>query len=183
MCLVLALVWLVQFWRASDAPSPAQPLAEGNYQLRRVVDGDTILIVPHAVIRLIGVNAPETVKPEHPIEPWGPEASAFTKHFVSGGEVRLTFDRERVDRFGRFLAYVWVGDTMLNEELLRQGLARYEPQYHYSEAMKRRFRAAQQEAQRAHRGIWDTSDHDRDGAAEQPDPRRRRFEPRSGAIE
>jgi micrococcal nuclease len=154
--LVLALLSLVQWWRGSGPPepSPSAPLAEGMHQVKRVVDGDTLLLTPHAVVRLVGVNAPESVKPDWPVEPWGPEASAFTKHFVSGGEVRLTFDRERVDRFGRFLAYVWVGDKMLNEELVREGLARWEPHFHYSEAMKRRFRAAQQQAQRAHRGVW-----------------------------
>jgi micrococcal nuclease len=106
------------------------------------------------VIRLIGVNTPETVKPEHPVEPWGPEATAFTRHFLAGGVVRLSFDRERVDRFGRFLAYVWVGDEMLNEALLRAGLARYEPQFRYSESIKRRFRQAEQAAKRESVGIW-----------------------------
>jgi micrococcal nuclease len=124
------------------------------HRLRRVIDGDTIIVAPDATIRLIGVNTPETVKPMHPVEPWGPEASAFTREFLADGEVRLTFDRERVDRFGRFLAYVWVDDRLLNEALLRSGLGRYEPQFHYSPTMKRRFRQAQQEAQQARRGIW-----------------------------
>ncbi len=135
-------------------PPPTQPLAEGVCRVERVVDGDTIHVAPHTIIRLIGVDTPETVKPEHPIEPWGPEASAFTRHFLSGGEARLTFDRERVDRFGRHLAYVWVGDAMLNEELLRQGLARFEPHFRYAQPVKDRFRQAQREAQQAHRGIW-----------------------------
>ena len=73
----------------------------------RVVDGDTIVIAPDRVVRLIGVDTPETVKPEHPVEPFGPEAAAFTRQFLAGGTARLSFDRERVDRFGRFLAYVW----------------------------------------------------------------------------
>ena len=119
-----------------------------------MVDGDTIIVFPEAVIRLIGVNTPETVRPEHPVEPWGPEATAFTKHFLCAGTVRLSFDRERVDRYGRFLAYVWVGDEMLNEALLRAGLARYEPQFRYSESVKRRFRQAEQVAKREGLGIW-----------------------------
>jgi micrococcal nuclease len=145
---------VAQYWRTPAPPSPSQPLAEGSYRLKRVVDGDTIIVVPEAVIRLIGVNTPETVKPEHPVELWGPEATAFTKHFLAGGTVRLSFDRERVDHYGRFLAYVWVGDEMLNEALLRAGLARYEPQFRYSESVKRRFRQAEQEAKRARVGIW-----------------------------
>ena len=68
--------------------------------------------------------------------------------------MRLSFDRERVDHYGRFLAYVWVGDEMLNEALLRAGLARYEPQFRYSESIKRRFRQAEQDAKREGLGIW-----------------------------
>jgi len=119
----------------------------------RVVDGDTIVVDDHTVVRLIGVDTPET-QPEEQAERLGPEATAFTKRFVSAGTVRLTFDRERVDPYGRFLAYVWVGNRLLNEELLRAGLARFEPQFHYSDEMKQRFRKAQEEAEGAEIGIW-----------------------------
>jgi len=139
----------------TQAPFDAtQPLAEQSYRVVRVIDGDTIMVAPRTRIRLIGVDTPETVKPDHPIEPFGPEATEFTKAFLAGGTARLSFDRERLDRYGRHLAYVWVDDRMLNEELLRAGLARFEPQFHYSEPVKRRFRQAQQEAKQARRGIW-----------------------------
>ena len=88
------------------------------------------------------------------MEPWGPEAAEFTRKFLASGPVRLAFDRERVDQYGRQLAYVWVGERLLNEELLRAGLARWEPNYHYQEPMKQRFRKAQKEAQAAERSIW-----------------------------
>ena len=68
--------------------------------------------------------------------------------------MRLTFSSERKDRYDRFLAFVWNGDAMLNEELVRAGLAYARRDYHYSSAMKRRFSQAQTEAQRAGRGIW-----------------------------
>ena len=130
------------------------PLAAGEYQVEYVYDGDTLLLTTGQRVRLIGVDTPETVKRDHPVEPFGPEATAFTRAFVAGGQVRLEFDRERFDRYGRMLAYVWVGPRMLNEELVRAGLARFEPQYHYSEAIKRRYSLAQEEAQRAKRGLW-----------------------------
>ncbi len=130
------------------------PLEPGQHHVERVVDGDTILVDPHSRVRLIGVNAPETVKPDWPVEPWGPEASAFTKHFLAGGEVRLEFDDEPVDEYGRYLAYVWVDDKMLNEELVRAGLAHFERGFHYSAAMKRRFGHAEADAKRKHLGIW-----------------------------
>jgi len=155
LLLVVLLAWaafrLWQIWPAAAGPDA---LSEGLYEVARVVDGDTLLLTNHARVRLIGVDTPETVKPDAPVEPWGPEATAFTRAMVASREVRLQFDRERIDRFGRFLAYVWVEDQFLNEELLRAGLARWEPQYHYSQSMKTRFRKAQQEAQRAQRGIW-----------------------------
>jgi len=134
--------------------SPSRQPAAGLHRLVRVVDGDTIIVEPDYVVRLIGVDTPETVKPNHPVERFGPEATQFTKRFLSAGTLRLTFDGQRVDRFGRFLAYVWVGRQLLNEELLRAGLARFEPQFSYSETMKRRFRQAEDEARRSRIGIW-----------------------------
>lgn len=137
-------------------PSSASPesLAEGSYRVARVVDGDTLLLANGARVRLIGADTPETVKPGEPVQPWGPEATKFTKEFVAAGTVRLQLDRERIDRFGRFLAYVWVDDRMLNEELIRAGLARARLEFRYSSVMKTRFRRAQQEAKAAGRGIW-----------------------------
>ena len=50
--------------------------------MQRVVDGDTLLMVGGARVRLEGIDTPETVREDYPVEPWGPEASAFTKEFV-----------------------------------------------------------------------------------------------------
>jgi len=152
--ILILLALIVRAWHASRAPRPPSDLAEGTYQVGRVVDGDTLKLANGAVIRLMGVDTPETVKPDHAIEPWGPKASQFTKQFIGRAEVRLQFDRERLDQHGRFLAYAWVEDRMLNEELVRAGLARFQPQYRYAEAMKRRFRRAEQEARSAGRGLW-----------------------------
>jgi endonuclease YncB( thermonuclease family) len=133
-----------------------ESLAEGVYRVRRVVDGDTLLLANGARVRLVGADAPETVKPDHPVEPFGRDAASFTRQMVSegGGAVRLQFDRERVDRYDRFLAYVWVGERMLNEELIFAGLATAETGFRYSAAMKTRFRRAETEARAAGRGIW-----------------------------
>jgi len=145
-----------QFWDEPTGSAPSQPPAAGSQDVLRIIDGDTILFAPDMRVRLIGVNAPESVKPDSPVEPWGPEASEFTHKFLAGGTAQLEFDRERYDQYGRFLGYVWVGDRMLNEELLRAGLARWERNYNYSAEKKTRFRAAQEEARRAEVGIWST---------------------------
>ena len=155
--LLLALAAIVAFryfLGAPPPPTPADPLDEGTYTVQRVVDGDTVIIAPDVRVRLIGVDTPETVRPDHPVEPYGPEASTFTRSFLRGGTVRLTFDRERFDRYGRHLAYVWVGQRMLNEELLRAGLGRWSSTFHYSVPMKNRFEAAEQHAREAGVGIW-----------------------------
>jgi len=154
------LVLLVRYWMAGsplESPAPTSTEASGTgetCEVVRVVDGDTIIIAPDQRVRLIGVNAPESVKPDHPVEPFGPEASAFTKEFLAQGTCRLTSDREKYDQYHRRLAYVWIGNRLLNEELIREGLAHYERHFEYSSEMKGRFRAAQDEARKARRGIW-----------------------------
>ena len=122
--------------------------------MKRVVDGDTLLLANGARVRLIGADTPETVKPNHPIEFCGPEATDFTERFVAGGEVRLEFDGPRQDKYRRFLAHVWVGEKMLGEELVRAGLARAKTHYRYSEEAKARLRNAEAAARAADRGIW-----------------------------
>jgi len=157
--LVVVLLAALAAWQQrhpeSFRPASHDALEPGTYRVARVVDGATFVLVEGKQrVRLIGADAPETVKPDWPVEPWGPEASQFTKEFLAGGEVRLEYDGQRRDKYDRILAYVWVGDRMLNEELIRAGLARAELQYHYSQAMKSRFRRAEAEARAAHRGIW-----------------------------
>ena len=150
---VIVLLIFYRLWGSNDSRLP-ETLGEGNYRVERVVDGDTLLLENRIRVRLIGVDTPESVRPDHPVEPWGLEAAEFTRQFVAGGKVHLRFDRERVDQYGRHLAYVSVGDRMLNEELLRAGLARALLQYNYSASMKTRFRQAEAEARTAQRGIW-----------------------------
>ncbi|MEN6406773.1 MAG: thermonuclease family protein [Thermoguttaceae bacterium] len=159
--LVVLLVSTLSVWKAwgpetSSDHSP-QPADGQQHRVARVVDGDTLVLADGKQrVRLIGADTPETVKRDWPVEPWGPEATAFTQKFLADGDnrVRLEFDAERHDKYGRLLAYVWRGDQMLNEELIRAGLARAELWYHYSEAKKDRFRRAELDAKAARRGIW-----------------------------
>jgi micrococcal nuclease len=108
----------------------------------RVIDGDTIVVSINGTketVRLIGVDTPETVDPRSPVEPGGPEASAFTKKMVEGQMVRLEYDKQRRGKYGRLLAYVYLQDgTMLNTEIIRQGYGRAYLKYPFS--MKETFR-------------------------------------------
>jgi micrococcal nuclease len=152
--LVLIVLLVRAAWQARQTP-PELPPAEGVYEVRHVIDGDT-LQAGDLRVRLIGIDSPERRRPDHPGEPWAEEATDFVKDQIerANDRVRLQFDREPLDQYKRHLAYVYVGDHMLNEELLRNGLARFRGEFRYSETMKRRFRKAQQEAQQNLRGIW-----------------------------
>ena len=96
------------------------------YPVLKVVDGDTIKIEyggKSETVRLIGVDTPETVHPNKPVEPFGPEASAFTKNLLIGESVYLRFDNEERDKYNRLLAYVYRAPDGLfvNLEIVRQG--------------------------------------------------------------
>lgn len=154
---LVLLIAALRLLTVDVAESPqSDTLPEGSYRVERVVDGDTLIVEGGAPVRLIGADTPETVQPDHPVEPFGREATHYTQQFIADaqGQVRLQMDRERKDRFDRFLAYVFVGDRMLNEELIREGLASARTGFNYSESMKRRFRRAEDEARSARRGIW-----------------------------
>jgi len=140
---------------SSDMKNEVIP--EGEYTVERCVDGDTLLLTNRVRIRLIGANTPETVKLNAPVEPFGPEASQLTKKMVAdhNNKVRITYDGDQIDKWGRTLAMVWFDDgTLLNEILIEKGLARAEPQYRYSREMKDRFLRAEEKAKKAKRGIW-----------------------------
>src|SRR5262245_5860357 len=152
------LVFLQWMMLPAPAPPPSGPsvLSEGTHQVRRAVDGDTILLESGARVRLEGVDTPETVRENYPVEPWGPEASDYTNQFLRDAnyKVRLTFGNERVDDYGRYLAFVWNGDRLLNDELVRKGLGEARLRWNYSNSLKRRLREAQDEARSKKRGIW-----------------------------
>jgi micrococcal nuclease len=152
----------VRVWQTTREPSVNGQLAEGRYDVQNVIDGDTLVLTGGARIRLIGVDTPETRYSKRSggeDEPFAVQARKFTDRAVEHGQVRLGFDKERIDQHGRYLAYVWYADPggkerLLNEELIRAGLTPAKLQYFYSDLMKRRFRAAEREARDARRGIW-----------------------------
>lgn len=162
----VVIIVLLIFYRGilQRSPSPHlgedATLSEGIYRVERVVDGDTLKLTNGETVRLIGIDTPETVKPGTAVERFGREATAFTTTFLENHsfQVRLSFDSDRRDKYGRLLAYVWAGDRLLNEELVRAGLARVETQYSYSRAMKDRLLIAESEARKDRRGIWSLPD-------------------------
>ncbi len=161
LVIIACRIWSEQ-QQATEFPRPGPRVAQGGlaageYEVLRVVDGDTLLLKENRTrVRLQGIDTPETVKEGTAVQQWGPEASAYTKKFVreSGSRVRLQFDGESIDQYGRSLAFVWRDGRLLNEELVRKGLAKAKLGYDYSSGMKRRLRRAQEDAKAARRGIW-----------------------------
>jgi micrococcal nuclease len=92
-----------------------------------VRDGDTIEVLlgdREEAVRYIGVDTPESVKPHSPVECFGEQASEFNRRLVEGEQVRLVLGAERRDRYGRLLAYVYLGTRFVNAALVRRGYAR-----------------------------------------------------------
>jgi len=126
---------------------------EGTYGVLRVVDGDTLLLQNRARVRLLGIDTPEVAHEGRPGEPLGAEAAEFTRQFIGGRPVQLRLDHERLDPYGRWLAYVYVDGQMLNEALLHAGLAEVFRKARCSDSTKKRFLAAEAEARRKRRGL------------------------------
>lgn len=124
-----------------------------SVKVTRVIDGDTIEIEGGERVRYIGIDTPETVDPRKPVQCFGVEASKKNKEMVEGKMVRLGKDITDRDKYNRLLRYVWVDDTFINLELVKQGFAysySYPPDIKYQD----QFLKAQQEAREARRGLW-----------------------------
>jgi micrococcal nuclease len=148
----LILIALVLAGCAASADTPAPAAGRERATVTHISDGDTITLSGLGKTRLIGVDTPEVYG--H-VDCYGPQASAFTKRVLKPG-TRVTYEigTEPHDRYGRSLAYVWLPDgRMFNELLAKDGYAteltippnvEYEP----------RFRAAVRYAREHERGLW-----------------------------
>jgi micrococcal nuclease len=126
----------------------------------KVVDGDTIDVRYDGElhrVRLLNVNTPESVDPDKPVECLGPEASTYlATQLPLGTSVRLRHDHERLDGYGRELAAVYVGDTLINAEIARAGFGvamSIGPNTSFLAPVQ----LAQAEARTAARGLYSTS--------------------------
>lgn len=171
--LIVAITLASNLFRsADDEPQPRPPIASeaASDQARtsesqvsgtdadtvlvtRVIDGDTIELETGQTLRYIGINTPETKHPRKPVEYMGQEAAARNKELVEDKRVRLEKDVSETDRYGRLLRYVYVGDTMINEQLVLEGYAQaatFPPDVKYQE----RFREAERQARENKVGLW-----------------------------
>ena len=122
-------------------------------RVKRVVDGDTLLLTNGERVRLIGVDTPETKHPQKPVQYFGKEAYLFTKRMVEGKEVRLEYDWQKRDKYGRLLAYVYLLDgTFLNAEIIKQGFGFAYTRFPFK--FLEEFRRYEREARENRRGLW-----------------------------
>jgi len=136
----------------TDTPTrtPTSTLGAETAQVVRVVDGDTIDVQTGGQtfrVRYIGINTPETG------QPCAAEATNHNAELVMGKVVTMVKDVSETDRYGRLLRYVYVGDTFVNAELVRQGYANaatYPPDVAYADL----FVQLEAEARTAGRGCW-----------------------------
>jgi micrococcal nuclease len=142
----------------------AEPDGPVSATVTDVVDGDTIEVElldgSHEDVRYIGIDTPESVKPDTPVQCAAKKASAVNQRLVGGRTVTLRFDAERRDDYGRLLAYVYVPGgaangrpLFVNAELVRRGLARtltISP----NDSFAALFTRLQARAGAAGRGLW-----------------------------
>lgn len=144
----------------TSGPAPRE---DGRATVTEVIDGDTIDVEIGGRterVRLIGIDTPETKKPDSPVECYGPEASAFTASLLPiGTEVLIERDIVGRDDYGRLLGYVHLVDadggatTFVNLEIVEQGYAvplTIEPNSTFTQD----FAAAARRAERSDLGVW-----------------------------
>ena len=166
LSIVFLVVTAVFVWRfLPTARAPTEKLGQalqnnqpGLFEVSRFVDGDTIVVDMQGKaekVRFIGVDTPETHKPNTPVQCYGPAAAAHTKAVIGNNRVRLESDSLSTDRdrYDRLLRYVYLPDnTLVNENLIQNGYGFYYPYFPFTKAEQ--FATAQQAAQASLKGLW-----------------------------
>jgi micrococcal nuclease len=155
----VALPALIALAAGCSPRTAATPRPADQAVVVRVVDGDTLDVELQGArvrVRLLGIDSPETVDENRPVQCFGPEASAHLAQLLpEGSVVRLERDREARDRFGRLLVYLYRIDDGLfvNAALLDGGYATtlsIAP----NTLRAREFELLRQRSQRDKRGLW-----------------------------
>lgn len=167
------LLAVAAYYHVGPLKRAAVQLQPGLYTVTHVNDGDTIIVRGagdvEETIRLLGVDTPEVKDPRKPVQCYGEVASAHTKVAIPvGSGVRLAPDPDDTDRdkYGRLLRYVYLPDgTLYNAELIKDG---YGFAYTVFDLTKLdEFRALEQEARLAGRGLWSACNIDESDAIKQ----------------
>jgi len=123
------------------------------YKILRIIDGDTIEVEKIGKIRLIGVDTPEIAHPLKPVQFFAKKASEYTRRIAEGKRVRLEYGQERIDKYGRTLAYIYFENgKMLNAEIIKDGYGFAYTKYPFK--YMEEFRKYEREAREHERGLW-----------------------------
>lgn len=122
-----------------------------------VIDGDTVSVKVNnrkKTVRLLLIDTPESKKPNTPVQPYSNEAARYTESLVKTCNLSVQYDTKgKTDRYGRDLVYLYCGNTMINEQLVRQGYARVGYVYQQKDHLNRML-AAEQKAKAESLKIW-----------------------------
>lgn len=123
-------------------------------KVARVIDGDTIELINGDHLRYIGIDTPEEVKPDTPVQCFAREAAEKNKELVEGKDITFYKDVSYHDKYGRWLGFVYLSDgTFVNKELVSKGYAFAYP-YTPDISKKSEFQAAEQSARQNNLGLW-----------------------------
>jgi micrococcal nuclease len=134
------------------------PATPGYYKVSYVSDGDTVAVLMDGreeKVRMIGVDTPETVKPNSPVECYGEAASNFLKSYLKNQTIRLESDpiNQNRDRYDRLLRYVYMKDgTLVNKKIISDGYGFAYLSFPFTKAEE--FANAQKDARMNNRGVW-----------------------------
>lgn len=121
--------------------------------VKKVVDGDTIELENGVKVRYIGVDTPESKKPNTPVQCFALEAANRNKELVEGKEVKLVKDVSNTDKYGRLLRYVYLGDELINNTLVQEGFA-FSRTYPPDVAKQEQFGLSEVSAREGKKGLW-----------------------------
>lgn len=155
--LVVAVIGYFYREPVQQLVTSAPQVAASDYTVTEVSDGDTIKVKmgdKTETVRFIGVDTPETHDPRKAVQCFGQQASDFTTNLLLGKQVRLESDPNDSDRdkYKRLLRYVYLGDTLVNQELIKQGYAFTYVVFPFTKMDD--FRTSEAEARAANRGLW-----------------------------
>ena len=156
LAVLVAMALAVVVAATRQSAGPPSGLADQDVAVVRIVDGDTLVVTGGVRVRLIGINTPESVDPRRPVECFGMEAAAALAGLVPPGTpVRLTYDVDRTDDFGRTLAYLYrqPDGLFVNAALVEGGFAQ-QATYPPNVAHVGEFAALARQARAANAGLW-----------------------------
>lgn len=157
--LALIALGLTYYFRepVQQTITSAPQVTASDYTVVEADDGDTVKIKMGdkvETVRFIGVDTPETHDPRKAVQCFGKQASDYTKNLLLGKQVRLESDPNDSDRdkYKRLLRYVYLGDTLVNQELIKQGYGFAYTVFPFTKLDE--FRGLEAEARQNNRGLW-----------------------------